>query len=221
MRDWRSWLWYEGCYGLALAGMTFGFSIRFIGRRNVPRRGPALLVANHQSFLDPVIVGLASPRHLRYLARKTLFGNRLFAALITSLHAVPVDQDGVAKEGLKAVLKLLEAGEAVVVYPEGNRTETGQMQPLKPGILLLLARVAAPVVPVGIAGAFEALPRSRAWPKLSPLFLPTTGADIAVAVGAPIPAQRYRDLPRKDALEDLAAELERVRQQAERLRRKG
>jgi 1-acyl-sn-glycerol-3-phosphate acyltransferase len=140
--------------------------------------------------------------------------------LISRLNAVPVDQEGVAKEGLKTILEQLKAGQAVLMFPEGERTRTGEVQPLKPGVLLLIKRMAAPIVPVGIAGAFDALPRVRKWPKLSPFFLPPTGADIAVSVGQPIPAERYHDMPRAQVLAELQGELERVKERAERLRRR-
>ena len=64
---------YEVLYWAVYFLLLIGFSLRAAGRRNVPRRGPALLIANHQSFLDPPAVGVAAPRHLHYLARKTLF----------------------------------------------------------------------------------------------------------------------------------------------------
>ena len=220
MPDRLSYLWYEGCYCLAMAAMTLGFSLRVDGRRNVPRRGPALLIANHQSFLDPVIVGLGMPRQVCFLARKTLFVNRGFTALIRSLNAVPVDQEGFAKEGLRTVLELLRAGQAVVIFPEGERTSTGQMQPFRPGVQLLIKRAQAPIVPVGIAGAFEALPRTRKLPRLSPLFWPATGAGLAVSVGRALPARRYAELPREQLLSELFREVQAVQQRAERLRRK-
>jgi 1-acyl-sn-glycerol-3-phosphate acyltransferase len=133
---------------------------------------------------------------------------------------VPVDQEGVAKEGMKTILEQLKAGRAVLVFPEGERTSTGELQPLKPGIYLLIKRITAPIVPIGIAGAFDAWPRTRKWPKLSPLFLPPTGADIAVCVGKPIPAERYRDMPRDQVLAELHEELKRVTTRAQQMRRK-
>jgi len=219
MHDGHSWILYEIGYWLSITGLTVGFNYRFEGRRNIPRTGPALLLANHQSFFDPSIVGSTTRRHLCFLARKTLFRG-LFGALIRRLNAVPVDQEGVAKEGLKTILEQLKAGQAVLVFPEGERTRTGEVQPLKPGVLLLIKRMAAPIVPIGIAGAFDALPRVRKWPKLSPFFLPPTGADIAVSVGQPIPAERYHDMPRAQVLAELQGELERVKERAERLRRR-
>jgi 1-acyl-sn-glycerol-3-phosphate acyltransferase len=219
MRDRYSWLLYEMGYWISMTCLTLGFRYRFEGRRHVPPTGPVLLIANHQSFLDPMIVGYAARRHLCFLARKTLFRNRFFAGLIRRCNAVPVDQEGVAKEGLKTILEQLKAGQAVLVFPEGERTLTGELQPLRPGIFLLMKRIAAPIVPVGIAGAFEALPRTRNWPKLSPIILPPTGANIAVCIGKPIPAERYREMPREQVLEELQAELKRVNERAQQMRK--
>src|SRR5262245_2125718 len=130
-----------------MAGFTLGFSYRFAGTAHVPKKGPALVIANHQSFLDPWIVGMAVKRPLTYLARKTLFRNRLFAAMIRSVNAVPIDQEGVGKEGIRAVLEALEKGQAVLVFPEGSRTPDGVMHELRPGIQLLIKRARAPIVP--------------------------------------------------------------------------
>jgi 1-acyl-sn-glycerol-3-phosphate acyltransferase len=221
MQSWLSRLWYEGTYWLAYAAGTLGLSLRTEGARHMPRRGPALLVANHQSFLDPVLVGLAARRPLRFLARQTLFRHRALAWLIRSLGAVPVDHRGVAKEGLRTSLDLLQAGEALLVFPEGHRTETGQMQPLRPGVHLLLKRSGAPVVPVGIAGAFRAMPRSRRLPQLAPLFWPASKGAVAVSVGRPLPPERFADLSRDQALDELFRAVAAVAERAERLCRKG
>src|SRR5260370_39355270 len=78
MPRWLAWLWYEFAYWITMAVFTLGFSLRMSGRRNIPRHGPALLIANHQSFFDPLVIGAASPRQLCFLARKTLFHNRIF-----------------------------------------------------------------------------------------------------------------------------------------------
>src|SRR5262249_22164602 len=140
MESWPSYLWYEFCYLFSMTAFTLGFSLRTVGRTNVPSSGPALLIANHQSYLDPVLLGLSCLRHLCYLARKTLFRHALFRMLIRSLNAVPIDQDGVGKEGIKTVLEQLRQGRVVVVFPEGERSGDGKMQALKPGIHLLIKR---------------------------------------------------------------------------------
>jgi len=220
MPKWLALLWYEFCYWLTMAVMTLCFSMRMSGRNNVPRTGAALLIGNHQSFLDPLVIGISSPRQLCFLARKTLFRNRAFGTLLSSWNVVPVDQEGVAKEGLKIILEELNQGSAVLVFPEGQRSWDGQMQPLKPGVLLLIKRTNAPIIPIGVAGAHIALPRGKNRVKFSPWFLPATDASIAVCIGKPIDARRFADMPRKEMLEALFQELKKVHEQAERLRRK-
>jgi 1-acyl-sn-glycerol-3-phosphate acyltransferase len=220
MSNWLSYLWYKLWYWIAFAGMILGFSFRVGGRRRIPRRGPLLIIANHESFFDPIAVGLACPRRVLFLARKTLFTPPWFARLITSLGGVPMDQEGVAKEGLKTILHHLLAGEAVVVFPEGTRTANGDLSPLKPGVQLLIKRTQAQIVPMGIAGAFEALPYWHKIPTLSPLFAPAGKSTIALWVGRPLDARRFVDMPREQLVAELTAELQEVKDRAERLRRK-
>jgi 1-acyl-sn-glycerol-3-phosphate acyltransferase len=218
--SWRSALWYEANFWSMYVFYTLGLSLRTEGSRHMPRSGPVLLLANHESFLDPVAVGLAVRRQIDYLARKTLFAKGLFGAYLRSVGCIPVDQEGVAKEGIRMSLDLLHGGRALLVFPEGERTLTGKMNEFKPGISLLLKRVSVPIVPVGIAGAYEAFPRNAPLPTLSPLFWPATKGAMAVSVGRPIPSERIADLPREQMLEVLFKEVQSVVERAERLRRK-
>jgi 1-acyl-sn-glycerol-3-phosphate acyltransferase len=221
MPNWLSRLWYDFNYSVTMAAYTFGWSLRFEGGRHVPRRGPVLLLANHQSFLDPVAIGLsASSRRVWFLARKTLFRNPLFGAYLRSVNVVPVDQEGIAKEGLQIVLDLLDKGDPVLIFPEGERSATGAMVPLKPGITLLLKKSDAPVVPVGIAGAFEAFPRQAKLPRLAPIFLPASDAAVAVSIGPVIDRNRYKGRSREEVLDLVFQEIAACRRRAEHLRRK-
>jgi 1-acyl-sn-glycerol-3-phosphate acyltransferase len=217
MDGWRDYLWHRLNFAWMYAGFTLAFGLRTEGCRHVPRRGPVLVLSNHESFLDPPLIGLAVRRRLRYLARKTLFKGRLFTAFIRSVGAVPVDQEGVAKEGLRACIDLLGAGQALVVFPEGERTPTGEMQPFKPGIQLLLRKAPVPIVPVGLAGAFEALPKHAVVPRLAPLFWPATGSSLAVSVGKPIPPERYQAVPRDELLDYLFREVQAQARRAEKM----
>ncbi len=218
--EWLSGVWYHFNRCGVMAAISLGFSLRFKGGQHIPRRGPALLVANHQSFIDPLAIGLATPRQLRYLARKTLFKQPQFGAYLRSVGCVPVDQEGFAREGLKTTLDLLKDGQVVLVFPEGERTPTGKMLPLKPGIHLLMKRSKVPVIPVGIAGAFEAYPRTALVPRFSPPFLPATDATVGVCVGKPMDPHHLVDWSREQVLEELFDKINEQQQCAERLRRK-
>ena len=131
-----------------------------------------------------------------------------------------VDQEGFAREGLKTMLDELKAGHAVVVFPEGERTFDCKMQPFRPGIHLLIKRVDMPIIPVGIAGAFRAWPRQRAYPIPAPLFLPASERTIAVSIGPPIQSVGLREKSREQALEELFIAVQKCQERAERLRRK-
>ena len=217
---WLSRLWYDACYWLSATVMTTGFSLRTEGHGNVPRHGPALLLANHQSYMDPILVGLAVRRHPVFLARQSLFRHRPLAWLMRSLHAVPVNQEGFAREGLKAILEQLRGGRVVGIFPEGERTGDQRMNSLRPGIHLLIKRMPMPIVPIGIAGAFDAWPRWRAYPVPAPLFLPALKGTIAVSVGRPIDSRHFANQPRETVLADLFVELQKQKEKAQRLRRK-
>jgi 1-acyl-sn-glycerol-3-phosphate acyltransferase len=210
--------WFEVIYATCMATMTLGFSLRIFGQKHMPQRGPALVISNHQSFLDPIVVGLAARRQLVPLARKTLFRNRFFGALIRSLKAVPIDQDGIGKEGIRAIAEQLQYGRAVMVFPEGSRTPDGAMHEFRPGIHLLLKRAPAPIVPVGIAGAYDAWPVWRPYPIPVPLCPAGGRAAVTVVVGKPLDPRPYAEMPREKAMQELFVQVHRLYEEAEQAR---
>ncbi|MCC7476441.1 MAG: 1-acyl-sn-glycerol-3-phosphate acyltransferase [Pirellulales bacterium] len=161
MREWLAWLWYAvlWCPCFALGQLLFGY--RYTGKQFVPRTGRVLLLANHQSNLDPVLVGLACPRQLKYLARQGLFFFP-FNLWIRALGAVPIDRERGALAGIRATLELLKQENAVLVFPEGSRTTDGELHEMLPGFCLLARRSRATIVPLAFEGAFAALPRGKA-----------------------------------------------------------
>ena len=211
-------VWYDTVFWSSFTFFTFGFSLRRSGWANVPRRGPVLVVANHQSMFDPVLVGLASRRYLSFLARSNLFAQPGLGPVIRSLNAIPIDRN-MGKDGIQAVLDSLAAGRAVLMFPEGERTRTGAVQPLKAGVSLLVKRVTCPIVPVGIAGCFAAWSRFHTVPHFSPLLTEPGPSTVALAVGKPIDPARYAGKPRDWVVEDLHRELVVQHAAAERLRR--
>ncbi len=147
----------------------------------MPPIGGGLVMSNHQSNLDPVLVGLCCQRRLNYVARQTLLTFAPLRWLLNSLDVIPIDRDGTGLGGLKETLKRLKRGELVLLFPEGTRTKDGEVQAIKPGFCALARRAEVPLVPVALDGAFEAWPRQRRFPR---------PAVIHVQFGEPIlPAQ--------------------------------
>src|SRR5262245_17248421 len=159
------------------------FGLQCYGRHRIPRQGGVLVCANHQSVMDPVIVGLVCNRRLNYLARRTLFSAPGFGALIRFLDAIPIDRDGLGLEGLKETIRRLRAGEMVLIFPEGTRSSDGNMSPLKPGFCAVAKRSGATLLPVGIDGAYQAWPRKVHLPRPSRIVVqigqPLTVSDVA------------------------------------------
>ena len=126
------------------------------GRENVPPTGPVLLVCNHQSNLDPMLIGVALNRTLSYIAKSELFQNAHADRLLRWLGAFPVRQGSVDASALKEAISRLRQGRALAIFPEGSRTPDGQMLPIQRGVGLIVRRTSTPVLPVVLDGSFDA-----------------------------------------------------------------
>ena len=154
------------------------FSLEVIGRENLLLTGGSLLAMNHQSYLDPPVAALASdPRPIHFLARKTLLQWPVLGPIFPRLNVIPIDQERPDMSALKSVIRLVRAGESTIVFPEGARTLDGELQPAQPGIGLIIAKTLAPVVPMRVFGAFEAMPRNGTKIRMKP---------ITVKIGPPV-----------------------------------
>ncbi len=142
--------------------------MRSLGRHHVPSNGGGLLLSSHQSHFDPVLVGLNCNRRLNYLARKTLFKNRLFAGIIRFLDAIEIDREGGGFGGLRETIARLGRGELVLLFPEGTRSADGNIAELKSGFLVVAKRANVPLIPVAVVGAFDVLPRGTTLPRPIP-----------------------------------------------------
>ncbi len=156
---------------------TVFFDLRVSGIKHVPRGGGVLLVANHQSYLDPVVLGVQIKRPLSFFARSELFSNRWFGALLRGLNAFPVRQGEGDVAAVREAIARLQRGDALAIFPEGGRSEDGNLQPMQPGVALIVRRAGVPIVPVMIQGTFVA------WSKWRLIFRP---AKVRVRYGPPL-----------------------------------
>jgi 1-acyl-sn-glycerol-3-phosphate acyltransferase len=200
--------WYRFCrYGYQiLAAMMWRLEV--FNRHFEPASGSVLYLCNHQSFLDPALMGMGLRRPVNYMARDSLFRQPLFGRFITSLNAFPVRRGHADTGAMKEGLRRLKAGGQLVVFPEGTRTRDGRIGPFLPGVSLLARRAAEWVVPMVIDGAFEI------WPRTSPL--PGMG-HIEVAYCRPLGRD---ELDRLEGDDLLAACRERMIEMQAQLRRR-
>ncbi len=182
-------LWYRAWQLASQVGFTCYFGLRVFHRENVPKEGPVLLACNHQSYLDPVICGIGLPRELDYIARDSLFKNRLFARYIRSLNAFPIQRAQADIAAIRTVVQRLQRGRAVVLFPEATRTTDGRIRPIKGGFELIARRSHATTVPVVIDGAFET------WPRHKKLF---SMGNIKVMFGQPVTPEQFTKMNRQD-----------------------
>jgi len=182
------------------------YRLRREGMEHIPSTGPILFVSNHQSFFDPLLIGCCTTqRPFRSMARSTLFTNPVFGWLIDQIGAFPVERGQGDTAAIKKCIRVLEQGQALVVYPEGTRTRDGSVNEFKSGVLLLIRKAKPQVVPVAIAGADQAWPRDRSRPRL-------TGR-IGVQFGPAIPAEELLAQSPDEALERLRAQVDAQRQE--------
>ena len=150
---------YRFCYLLSSLLAKTVFSYRAFGQENIIEEGPAIMAANHQSYLDPPLVGITCRNELYFLARKTLFEKKLLGSLISRVNAMPVDLARGDLVAVRTIINLLKEGHRTVIFPEGTRSLDGNIQQARPGIGMIIAKTLVPVVPIRIFGSFEA------WPK--------------------------------------------------------
>jgi 1-acyl-sn-glycerol-3-phosphate acyltransferase len=159
-------------YNLAKLILRGFYNHRVVGDADqIKGQDGVLIVSNHESFLDPPVVGIAFDQELHYLARKSLFSAPVLGSLYRVLNSIPVDQDRPDMTSLKIVIRELKSGKKVLVFPEGSRTLDGDMLPGEPGVGLVVTKAGVPVLPVRIFGAREALPRGGSLPQPSEITL--------------------------------------------------
>src|SRR2546421_5706741 len=156
---------YGFCKGICRVVTSLLFDFKVHGIEHVPRRGGALLICNHQSYLDPVLVGVQLQRHVSFIAKSQLFELPGLGWLIPRLNTFPVRRGESDVSAIKEALRRVHEGHVLTMFPEGTRSWDGNLLPIQAGIALMVKRAEAPVIPAGVDGAHEAWPRGSKFPK--------------------------------------------------------
>lgn len=171
------------------------------GIEHIPRQGAAILACNHLSNLDPLLLGAVCPRRINFLAKIELFRVPIFASLIRSYGAIPLQRSASDPEAMRLVEQVLERGELLALFPEGTRSRDGQLKPFRFGAARLALKHNCPLVPAAIAGTERAMPAGAKWPRRVP---------VKIRFGPPLDLAPYRyaqtgAIPEAHMLEDATA----------------
>jgi 1-acyl-sn-glycerol-3-phosphate acyltransferase len=181
------------------------YRYRAWGQKEIPTDGPLLILSNHQSFLDPLAVGApCNRRHFYSMARATLFKHPILGWFFSSLCAIPIDQEAGDLKAMRICIDVLKRGQALLVFPEGTRCSDGQTHAFASGVLLLIKRSGATVLPAAVEGTFAIWPMGQKRPRF-------TGR-IGVMYGKPIAAEELLAMAPDAALKHLQQTVEELRQ---------
>jgi len=160
------------------------FRLRLEGIAHIPGEGPVVIVPNHQTYADPVLVTIPVRRPVYYMAWSRLFEVPVLSWMIRKLRAFPVQVDSSDSRAAREAIRILQSGEAVMIFPEGGRSLDGGVGRFRPGAFRLAVSLGVPILPVTIAGGHEAWPPGRPLPRpgtititYHPLAYPDTGRD--------------------------------------------
>lgn len=188
--------------GLWVLGKLF-FRLTVTGQHNIPWTGPLMVVCNHQSDLDPMLLAVAVPRAMMYMGKAEIFRVPVIGTWGLLLGGIPVRRGEVDRDAMRQCTWALKQGLALCVFPEGTRTSDGQLQEAKPGIAMLAAgSPEVPILPVRVEGSFEAFGRGRKVPRPH---------KISFTIGKPFRIADLQGLPtvKKQLYQELGAEIMR------------
>lgn len=182
------------------------YRARAWGVRNIPAEGPVLFASNHQGFYDPILISaFASKRHFYSLARHTLFQNKLSRLFASWSNSIPVEQGAGDTKAMKKCIEVLKDDQALMLFPEGARTLTGNVEKFETGAMLIIKRAKPTVIPVAIEGVYDVWPRGQKKPKWS--------GRLGIMYGEPIPAEQLTAMKPDDAMEFLRSRVDSMRHQ--------
>ncbi|MDA1015682.1 MAG: lysophospholipid acyltransferase family protein [Planctomycetota bacterium] len=191
----RNWVWFILQWMLLVVAIPM-WGVKIRGREKLPAGG-ALLLLNHQSFLDPIIFAMTLRRPVSFLARDSLFKVPIVGWILRRTYVMPISREAASTASIREAARRMQHGLLVGIFPEGTRTADGNVNEFKPGFVALVRRGQVPVVPIGIAGTFQAYSRKA--------MIPRPGPRICMVVGDPIVGDELEQLTKRGEEETLAA----------------
>ena len=178
-------MFYRFMRGIAKLILQVPRRLEYEGLENIPPEGPVLIVANHQFYGDPVLMGLATKRVMHFLGKEELIKDSKFKSwFFRHLNVIPLDREGVDRKAIKAAINVLRDGGVLGVFPEGTRSRDGKMLPFKSGVCFIASQAPCTIVPMGIR--YDA-----------PLFK-YFGATVKIKVGKSFPYEALEGEKRKE-----------------------
>ncbi len=172
-------IFYQCCRVIVIPLVRLYTRMTINGREHIPRTGPFVLAPVHRSYPDTPIAGCVTRRRLRFMGKDSMWKNRQFGWMLSALGAFPVTRGTADREALRRAIEVLEAGDPLVLFPEGERKQGPIVQPLFDGAVYIAIKTGVPIVPVGIGGS------ERVMPKKARFVYPHK---VHVEIGPPIPA---------------------------------
>jgi len=170
------------------------FRVDVTGLEHIPRSGVYILAPSHRSMLDVAFAAFATPRRIRFMAKREIFTTRLGRSAFSALGAIEVDRGATDRGALRSSKAALESGEPLGIFPEGTRRDGPVIEDLFDGCAYLALKLGVAMVPVGIGGSEEIMAKGRRFPRLP---------RVAVVIGAPIEARVSSGVRRRSEVGDV------------------
>ena len=156
-------LYYTTCHTLLRGLLPLALTVEMRGIEHIPAQGPCLLVGNHLSYVDPVCLVASMPRRFHGMAKAELFENPLMNMFLSGFDPIKVHRRGIDRQALSLAEAYLKQGKVVMVYAEGTRSKTGEVQEAHAGVVFLAQRTGVPIVPVATSGTDRVFRKHFPW----------------------------------------------------------